>query len=173
MNATPSREVLIESLSDASAFALSEDRLERLLREQFECTYCWTNIRGEPVALTEAFIHTEGAFWLCAEESRVRIKAITRDPRACIVVSSMGTGMGHSKTVSYKGTSEIVRDRERILWFLREIAKRYDPHNEQAQAAHVRAAYHPGRVVIKFTPTKVTNAFDGDRTRSRSRSREC
>jgi hypothetical protein len=60
-----------------------------------------------------------------------------------------------------------VHDRERIMWFLTEIAKRYDPHDEQAQLAHVRAADHPGRVVIKFVPTATTNAFDGHRARRR------
>lgn len=165
----PRGEVRIESLADASAFALSDERLQRLLAEQFECTFCWTNAQGDPVALTEAFVYAEGAIWLCAEESRVRVKAIRRDPRSCVVVSSMGTTLGHSKSVSYKGTCEIVHDRDRILWFLREIAKRYDPHNEQAQAAHVRAADHPGRVVIRFTPSKMTNAFDGDRARSRQK----
>ncbi len=160
-------EVRIDSLADAGAFQLSDERLRRLLAEQFECTFCWTNTAGDPVALTEAFIYAHGVIWLCAEESRVRVKAIRRDPRSAVVISSMGTGMGHSKSVSYKGSSEIVTDRERILWFLTEIAKRYDPHNEQAQRAHVRAADHPGRVVIRFTPETVTNAFDGDRARSR------
>ncbi|OHV06966.1 hypothetical protein BKN37_00280 [Mycobacterium talmoniae] len=165
-------DVQIDSLADARAFVLSEESLEQLLAEQFECTFCWTNRAGEPVALTEAFVYAEGAIWMCAEESRVRVKAIVRDPRSCVVVSSVGTSMGHSKSVSYKGVSEVVRDRQRILWFLTEIAKRYDPHDEQAQEAHVRAADHPGRVVIKFVPTVTTNAFDGHRARKRRKAEE-
>lgn len=165
----PSRgDVQVDSLADARAFTLSDEEVAQLLAEQFECTFCWTNRAGDPVALTEAFIHAEGAIWLCAEESRVRVKAIMRDPRSCVVISSMGTSMGHSKSVSFKGISEIVRDRERILWFLAEIARRYDPHDEQAQQAHARAADHPGRVVIKFVPTVRTNAFDGHRARRRT-----
>jgi general stress protein 26 len=159
--------VEIGSLADARAFGLSAQNLEQLLAEQFECTFCWTNRAGEPVALTEAFIYADGAIWLCAEESRVRVKAIARDPRSCVVISSIGTSMGHSKSVSYKGVSEVVRERERILWFLTQIAKRYDPDDEQAQQAHVGAADHPGRVVIKFVPTVRTNAFDGHRARRR------
>lgn len=164
----PSRgDVQVDSLADVRAFTLSDEEVAQLLAEQFECTFCWTNRAGDPVALTEAFIHAEGAIWLCAEESRVRVKAIMRDPRSCVVISSMGTSMGHSKSLSFKGISEVVRDRERILWFLAEIARRYDPHDEQAQQAHVRAADHPGRVVIKFVPTVRTNAFDGRRARRR------
>lgn len=160
--------VRIHSLADASTFALSDERRTRLLSEQFECTFGWTNSNGDPVALTEAFVYAENAIWLCAEESRVRVKAIRRDPRASVVISSMGTSLGHSKSISYKGRCEILHDRDRILWFLTEIAKRYDPDNAQAQAAHVQAADHPGRVVIKFTPTKTTNAFDGDLARTRA-----
>jgi general stress protein 26 len=162
-------DVQIDSLADARAFGLGEENLEQLLAEQFECTFCWTNRAGDPVAVTEAFVHADGAIWLCAEESRARVKAIAREPRSCIVISSTGTSMGHSKSVSYKGVSQVVRERERILWFLAEIAKRYDPHDEQAQQAHVRAADHPGRVVIKFVPTARTNAFDGHRARRRTR----
>jgi hypothetical protein len=163
-------DVEIDSLADARAFALGDESLQRLLAEQFECTFCWTNRAGEPVALTEAFVYADGAVWMCAEESRVRVKAIVREPRSCVVVSSMGTSMGHSKTVSFKGVSEVIRDRERIMWFLTEIAKRYDPDDEQAQRAHVRAADHPGRVVIKFVPTAKTNAFDGHRARRRKQT---
>jgi hypothetical protein len=47
-------EVEIESLADARAFALTDDRRKKLLSEQFECTFCWTNSDSEPVALTEA-----------------------------------------------------------------------------------------------------------------------
>lgn len=162
------REVQIESLADASRFGLSPDRLERLLTEQFECTFGWTNAAGDPVALTEAYLWAEGAVWLCAEESRVRVRAIRRDPRSSVVVSSMGTSMGHSKSVSFKGRSEVVTGRDRILWFLTGIAERYDPDDVQAQGAHVRAADHPGRVVIRFIPEKVTNAFDGSRARRRA-----
>lgn len=81
-------DVQVDSLADARAFTLGDVEIAQLLAEQFECTFCWTNSAGEPVALTEAFIHAEGAIWLCAEESRVRVKAIVRDPRSCVVVSS-------------------------------------------------------------------------------------
>lgn len=64
--------VEIDSLADVSAYTLRPDRLEQLLSERFECTFCWTNLAGEPVALTEAFIHDDGVFWLVSVENRVR-----------------------------------------------------------------------------------------------------
>lgn len=159
--------IRLATLDDVGGFTLSPQRQARLLDEQFECTFAWTNTDGAPVAVTQAFIVKEGAFWMCSEQSRVRVKAILRDPRSAVVVSSLGTSMGRSKTLSFKGHSEVVPDRETILWLLWELARKYDPDNEAAQEAHVAAADTPGRVVIKFVPLKTTNNFDGDQIRQR------
>jgi general stress protein 26 len=146
-----------DSLEDASGFVLAESRRARLLAEQHECTFCWTNTEGYPIGVTQAFVHVDGVFWMVSEESRARVKAILRDPRSSVVVSAAG----RSKTMSFKGRTEVVRDRETIRWLLGEIARRYDPDDPQAQAAHVAAADSPGRVVLRFVPEKITNAFDG------------
>lgn len=147
----------IDSLEDASGYVLSDARRDRLLREQLECTFCWTSREGQPVGVTQSFLYSDDVIWMCSEESRVRVRAVRRDPRTAVVVSAPG----RSKTISYVGRSEIVTDRDRILWFLREVAARYDPDDPQAQQAHVAAADTPGRVLIRFTPDRVTNAFDG------------
>lgn len=145
-----------ESLADASGFVLSEQHRARLLAGHVECTFCWTNRDGHPIGITQAFVYVDGVFWMASETSRARVRAVRRDPRTSLVV----TAVGKSKSLSYKGTTEIVEDREIVLWVLREIARRYDPDDEQAQAAHVAAADSPGRVALKFTPEKITNAFD-------------
>lgn len=147
----------IDSLEDARAYILSEERRDQLLREQLECTFCWTNRDGWPVGVTQSFLHRDGVIWMCSEQSRARVKAVIRDSRTAVVISAVG----RSKSLSYVGHSELVTDRETILWFLGEIARRYDPEDPQAQAAHVEAADSPGRVLIRFTPERVTNAFDG------------
>lgn len=144
------------SLEDARGFVLSTKRRDRILAEQIECTFCWTNRDGHPIAITQAFFHADGVFWMASESSRVRVRAVLRDPRTSVVV----TAFGKSKSISYKGRTEVVDDRDTVMWVIREIARRYDPDDEQAQAAHVSAADSPGRVVLKFTPEKVTNAFD-------------
>lgn len=146
-----------ESLEDASGFVLSQERRERLLREQLECTFCWTNREGHPIGITQAFIYSDDAFWMVSEDSRARVRAIRRDPRSSVVVSAPGK----SKTLSLKGTATVIEERQAVLWALREIARRYDPDDEQAQEAHVAAADSSGRVLLRFDPEKVTNAFDG------------
>jgi general stress protein 26 len=146
-----------ESLADASGFALSRQRQELLLAGELECTFCWTSADGHPIGITQAFVYTDGVFWMVSEASRARVRAVRRDPRSAVVVAATG----RSKTMSFKGRTEVLEDRETILRTLREIARRYDPDDEQAQAAHVAAADSPGRVVLRFVPEKVTNAFDG------------
>jgi general stress protein 26 len=146
-----------ESLADASGFALSRQRQELLLAGELECTFCWTNADGHPIGITQAFVYADGVFWMVSEASRARVRAVRRDPRTAVVVAATG----RSKTMSFKGHTEVLEDRATILRTLREIARRYDPDDEQAQAAHVAAADSPGRVVLRFVPEKVTNAFDG------------
>lgn len=157
-------QVEITSLQDAKGYALSEERQAKLLEREIECVFGWTNKDGHPINIAQSFVYQDGIFWMCTERSRARAKAIERDPRSCVTVFAAR----RSKTLSFKGTSEIIDDRETVMWFLREIAKRYDPDNPQAQEAHVAAADHPGRIVIKFTPEKITNAFDGGLARSGS-----
>ena len=41
--------------------------------------------------------------WMTATRERVRIKAIARDGRSAIVITSKGTPMGGGKTATYKG----------------------------------------------------------------------
>jgi general stress protein 26 len=154
----------ISSLRDVSGYVLSEERRTELLAREIECVFGWTNRDGHPIGITQAFVYADGVFWMCTERSRARARAIGRDPRSCVTVFTARK----SRTMSFKGTSEIIDDRDTVLWFLREIARRYDPDDPQAQAAHVAAADHPGRVVIKFTPEAITNAFDGGLARRRS-----
>jgi general stress protein 26 len=152
-----------ESLEDATAFVLSTERADKLLAEQIESTFCWTNRDGHPIGITQAFSYVDGVFWMASEASRARVKAIRRDPRSSVVVSASRA----SKSLSFKGTTEVVEDRDTILRVLGEIARRYDPNDEQAQEAHVNAADSPGRVILKFTPEKTTNAFDAGLARRR------
>lgn len=160
-------QVEISQLKDASGYRLSDERQAKLLERELECVFCWTNRDGHPIGVTQAYVYADGVFWMCTEASRARARAIRRDPRSSVVVFTAR----RSKTLSFKGASEIIEDRDTIMWFLREVARRYDPDDAQAQEAHVKAADHPGRVVIKFTPEKITNAFDGGLARTGPASR--
>ena len=156
--------ITFESLEDARPFVLTEERRAKILTEQIECTFCWTNRTGHPIGITQAFYYDGSFFWMASEATRARVRAIRRDPRSSVVV----TAVGKSRSLSYKGTTEVIDDRDTILYVLRQIAHRYDPDDEQAQASHVAAADSPGRVILKFAPEKVTNAFDASLVRHRA-----
>ena len=64
----------------------------------------WSNKEGHPIGVIMNYIYHDGRIWLTATSQRARIKAIKRDPRVSVTVSSMGTDMGAGKTVTYKGT---------------------------------------------------------------------
>jgi hypothetical protein len=153
------------SLSDASVYVLSAERESALLFEQYECTLVWTNLDGHGVGVTQAFVFEDGCFWLACELSRARVRALLRDPRCSIVVSGIGTSLGRSKSLSYKGHAEIIDDRETTLRVLSAILTKYDPDDPDARASHLQAADHPGRIIIKVTPAARTNAWDGDQVR--------
>ncbi|MCU1653937.1 MAG: hypothetical protein JWQ60_5086, partial [Pseudonocardia sp.] len=79
-----------ESLADASGFALSRQRQELLLAGELECTFCWTSADGHPIGITQAFVYTDGVFWMVSEASRARVRAVRRDPRSAVVVAATG-----------------------------------------------------------------------------------
>src|SRR5258705_5984559 len=88
-------------------FVLSDERRELLLRTQRECTFGWASTTGQPVGVTMAFLWRAGAFWLATTAQRKRTRAIRRDDRVSIVVSSSGTELGAGKTVTYLGTCTV------------------------------------------------------------------
>jgi nitroimidazol reductase NimA-like FMN-containing flavoprotein (pyridoxamine 5'-phosphate oxidase superfamily) len=156
----------IHSLRDASDFTLSDEQESQLLNEQYECTLCWSNQEGHPIAVVQAFAYLDGAFFLAADESRARVRAVRRDPRVSIAISGMGTAVGRSRSVAYKGKVDaVIDDRRTILLVLAEIARKYDPDDTATQRAHVQAADHPGRVLLHVVPLRRTNSFDGSLAR--------
>ena len=59
---------------------------------------------------------------MTATRERVRIKAIARDGRSSVVMSSKGTHMGGGKTVTYKGHTVIHDDPEIKMWMYKLLA---------------------------------------------------
>jgi len=84
------------SLADASIFALEREDIDRLLVEQTECTLSWTNKAGHPVSVICGFVLRGNDIWMASTDDRVRTKALRRDPRAALTVSSSGTRLGNA-----------------------------------------------------------------------------
>ncbi len=161
-----------ENYDDVKQYRLDPDREQELLATGGECTFIWANKSGHPIGVTTAYVAHGGKIWMTATRERVRIKAIARDGRSSVVISSKGTPMGGGKTVTYKGHTVIHDDRDTQLWMYRMLA---DGIASQAQhdegnaftsgidpAMFIRFLDTPERVVLAFTPD-MSIPFDGDK----------
>ena len=143
-----------KDFEDVSVFTLSEGREAELLRAQTECTFMWTTRQGEPVGVIMNFVWHDDRFWLTATRQRKRIGAIERDPRVAVAISSRGTNIGISQSITYKGIARVLDDDAVKAWFYPALAAVVRPEQAAQQAAFVAHLDSPGRVVIEITPTK-------------------
>ncbi|GAB5452342.1 MAG: hypothetical protein Hals2KO_26700 [Halioglobus sp.] len=157
---------------DVKRYRLDPEREQELVRTGGECTFIWANKSGHPIGVTTAYVPHDGKIWMTATRERVRIKAIARDGRSSVVISSKGTPMGGGKTVTYKGHTVIRDDRETRLWMYRLLAAGMstDGQRDEGNAftagldpeMFVRFLDTPERIVLEFTP-EMSIPFDGDK----------
>ncbi|MCP4434167.1 MAG: hypothetical protein GY812_01530 [Actinomycetia bacterium] len=145
---------MADDFEDVSQFGLTEEREQVLYDKQTECTFMWTNSAGEPVGVIMNYLLHEGSFWLTATRQRARVPAIERDPRVAIAISSRGTDIGVTQSLTHKGTATVHEDQVTKDWFYPALAARVRPDSETQQAAFVDHLDSPGRVVIEVVPTK-------------------
>lgn len=137
---------------DLRAYPLDPADEEAMLLAQTECTFIWANKEGWPVGVTVAYLWRDGAFWFTAAAGRARVKAVARDPRVSVCVSSVGTPLGGLKTVTYKGTCEILEDAETKAWFYPALAAALIPGEEDFRQGFARFLDSPDRVVLRMEP---------------------
>ena len=157
---------------DVKQYRLDAEREDELLRTGGECTFIWANKSGHPLGVTTAYVPARGKIWMTATRERVRIKAIARDGRSSIVISSKGTPMGGGKTVTYKGHTLIHDDRDTKLWMYGLLAQgmvrnaSHDKDNTFTAGLDpqmfIRFLDTPERIVLEFTP-EMSIPFDGDK----------
>jgi hypothetical protein len=157
---------------DVKQYRLEPEREDELLRTGGECTFIWANKSGHPLGVITAYVPAKGRIWMTATRERVRIKAIARDGRSSIVISSKGTPMGGGKTVTYKGHTVIHDDRETKLWMYGLLAQGMVANAERDKGnaftagldpqMFIRFLDTPERVVLEFTP-QMSIPFDGDK----------
>ncbi len=140
------------SYDDVSMFALNLDREQELLRAQTECTFMWSTATGDPVGVIMNFLTHDGRFWLTCTRRRKRVPAIEARPRVAIAVSSRGTEIGVSQSVTYKGTAVVLEDAATKAWFYPALAARVRPESTERQAAFAAHLDTPGRVIIEIVP---------------------
>ena len=135
-----------------------------------ECVFIWANKAGHPIGVVTAYVPVDGRIWMTATRERVRIKAIARDGRSSVVMTSKGTPMGGGKTVTYKGHTVIHDDPKTKHWFYGLLAAGMAMSGDDGNAftrnldpaTFVTFLDTPERVVLEFTP-EMSIPFDGDK----------
>ena len=148
-----SDEPYVDSYEDVSKFALTGDAEENLLATQTECTFMWSTSTGDPVGVIMNYLYRDGRFWVTCTRRRKRVAAVEARPRVAIAISSRGTDIGRSMTVTYKGDAIVREDDEVKAWFYPALAASVRPDTTEQQEAFVHHLDTPGRVVIEIAPT--------------------
>lgn len=154
---------------DVSSYTLDDGDERALVEAQNECTFMWSNKEGWPVGVVMSYVFHEGSFWLSVSDLRVRVRAVERDPRVSLSITSKGSGIRASQAVTYKGTCTVHRDRAVIEWFLPALARVLRPDSEDAQREFVRLNDTERRCVLQVTPVQ-TIGFDGRKMRAATES---
>ncbi len=155
---------------DVKQYRLDPEREQELVATAGECVFIWANKSGHPIGVVTAYVPVKGHIWMTATRERVRIKAIARDGRSSVVMTSKGTPMGGGKTVTYKGHTVIHDDPETKQWFYGLLAAGMGASRDEGNAfsrnldpeRFVQFLDTPERVVLEFTP-EMSIPFDGDK----------
>ena len=137
---------------DVRAYTLAQEQEIELLARQTECTFIWLGKDGHPMGVVMNYLAHDGRFWLSATAGRPRIAAVRRDPRVSIAITSRGSGISVSRSLTYKGTCLLHEDDETKAWFYPAFAARLRPDDEAKAASFAAHLDSPGRVVLEVVP---------------------
>jgi general stress protein 26 len=151
----------MQGYEDVTLYKLTPEREQELLDKQVECNFIWVNKEGHGLGVIMNYVSRNGSIWLTATKQRPRIKALQRDPRASVVISSMGTDMGGGKQITYKGRVVLHEDQATKDWFYPAMAEIISPYPAPTPEAAIEHLDTPLRVIIELIPEKKI-AFDGD-----------
>ena len=143
---------MAEDFEDVSVFVLSSERELTLLDKQTECVFMWATSEGDAVGVIMNFVFHDGKFWLTGSGQRKRFAALARRPRAAVAITSRGTDIGVSQSVTYKGSVLLHEDDDTKAWFYPALAARVRPKNAEQQAAFAKFLDSPRRIVIELIP---------------------
>lgn len=149
---------------NVSGYTLEAADQEALIHAQNECTFMWSTREGWPVGVIMSYVYDAGCFWLSVSSLRVRVQAVERDPRVSISITSKGADVPGGRSLTLKGTCEVLKDQATIDWFLPKLAERLRPADPDAQRLFVELNNTPNRRVLKVTPLKRIG-YDGQKMR--------
>lgn len=145
----------IQNYENVTVYPLDDETLDLILKEQNECSFVWGTKDHWPIGVIMSYVWRDGKFWLTATSQRARIKAIRRDDRVSIIVSSLGLEIGASRSITVKGRVKLHDDAETKAWFYPQVAKAILRGAGQEMIDHfVGMLDSEKRLVLEVTPEK-------------------
>lgn len=155
-----------------SIYPFSDQEIDDLMNNAVECVLMWATKDGWPVGVTHAFLWHDGKIWLTFAAHRHRTKAIQRDNRVSVNVSSHGYPEGATTVrydgeaadssqelpggaITFKGTGEFFDDDETKKWFYGALSKKLNPDNPDGEAFFNNLLDSPLRTILCVTPVKM------------------
>ena len=142
-----------------SIYPFTDDEVDNLMNGSNECVLMWATKDGWPVGVTHAFVWHDGKIWTTFAVHRHRTKAIRRDNRVSVNVSSGGYPPGASQdlphgAITFKGHGEFFDDEETRKWFYTALSQKLNPENAQGEEFFYNLLDSPLRTVLAVTPVK-------------------
>lgn len=156
----------IDNYEMVSVYRLNDEDQQALLLAQKECVFNWCTKDEWPMGVIMSYIWRDGRVWLTAGAHRHRISAVRRNPKVSIVITSTGTELGPSKTITIKGRCVIHEDRETKDWFYPDFALALRGEEKGARE-FAEFLDSPMRIVLEVIPEKWIT-YDGVKMRKHS-----
>lgn len=141
-----------------SIYPFSDDEVDALMTHASECVLMWGTQDGWPVGVTHAFVWHEGKIWITFSSHRHRTRAIKRDDRVSVNVSSRSYSAQDpllpQGAITFKGHGEFFDDEASKETFYRQLAKKLNPNNPDGEAYWIDFLDSPLRTVLAVTPVK-------------------
>ena len=141
-----------------SIYPFTDDEVDTMMTHASECVLMWGTKDGWPVGVTHAFVWFEGKIWITFASHRHRTRAIKRDNRVSVNVSSQAYAVADETkpqgAITFKGTGEFFDDEETKQRFYRQLAQKLNPGDADGEAYWVDFLDSPLRTVLAVTPVK-------------------
>lgn len=147
----------VDDLENLKGTHLDQTDQAELLTRQTECTFVFSGDDGWPSGVVMSYFADGDTFWLTAVEGRAHVRALERDNRVSIVVSSAGSGLPGRRMLSVQGEAVVHRDAETKQWFLDQFTTRLQPADPVSWRKLLDS---PKRVVFEVKVTRVAVSHD-------------
>jgi len=127
----------------------SKEEVHSLLEAGREMFLTHLTKEGFPMVTVHVYVLRDGELWSTCVKPRVKVRALTRDPRCGVCISTNGLGLPFGGAMTLKTRVEFVEDRATVEEICRMHGERYYA-SERARELFVRSLLTPNRVAMKF-----------------------